>query len=164
MNKSRIESKMHELECLIKYKFKNLDFLSKAMRVDKPYSKNKDNPDELSNECLSTVGDAILKCVLSIEFYKNYKRKGSLTKEKSPYEENSTFHRLVREEHWINYSFNDDFFYTDEQPKENRMPNPKHDPFVEAIIAAIYYDSGEDFNYINKWILEFLYPLLKKYK
>lgn len=164
MDKQLIETKMHELEKQIKHDFHNIQLLADAMCVDKPYSETDYNKDELANECLSTVGDALLKSVLAVEFYKKHKRKGLLTDAKKNYENNSTFRRLVREEHWIDFSYNQDFFFTDKQPQEKKMPNPKHDPFVEGIVAAIYYDVNEDYEFIKKWILDVLYPLLEKYK
>ncbi|MDE6660975.1 MAG: hypothetical protein K2J93_04075 [Anaeroplasmataceae bacterium] len=165
MDKKRIIEQMHELEGKIQYQFNNIQLLASAMCVDKPYSYNKKNPEELANECLATIGDVLLKSVLTIKFYNDgKKRKGTLTEEKQPYEENTTFYELVRKEKWIEYSYNKDYFYTDEQPEEDKMPDPKHDPFVEAIIGAIYFDTEENYELVKDWIMTTLFPLLKKYK
>lgn len=164
MNEKRIIENMHKLEEKLNYHFNDINQLATAMCVDKPYNETNSSTDEYFNGSLSTVGDALLNSVLAVYFYKKgYNRTGILTEIKKPYVENSTFHKLVREEKWINYSYNSEFFYTDEQPNDKKMPDPSHDPFVEAIIAAIYFDAKEDYETIKNWILDNLYPLLKKH-
>ena len=43
-----------------------------------------------------------------------------------------------------------------------KVVNNKHDQYIEAIIAAIYYDSNYDT--VKEWISKWLFPLLNKYK
>jgi len=39
------------------------------------------------------------------------------------------------------FSYNDEFFFG-EAPEHNKLPNPKHDIYIEAIIGAMYLDKG----------------------
>lgn len=165
MKETRIVEQMHKLEEKIKYKFKDIQLLASAMCVDKPYSNTENSKDELANECFATIGDTLLKSVLAIKFYSaGNKRKGVLTEVKRPYEENATFYELVRKEKLIEYSYNEKYFYIDKQLEEDKMPSPGHDPFVEAIIGAIYFDTNENYVLVKNWIITNLFPLLKKYK
>ena len=55
-----IESKMEELSKKIEYEFKDISLLKKAMDSTKIQEKK-----EHSNQCLATVGDAVLKLLIS---------------------------------------------------------------------------------------------------
>lgn len=72
-----IESKMVELSKIIEYEFKDISLLKKAMDSTKIQEKKKEH----SNQCLATVGDAVLKLLISDHlFYKDkISTKGELT-------------------------------------------------------------------------------------
>lgn len=48
------------------------------------------------------------------------------------------------------YAHNDEYFFS-EAPKNKKLPKPKHDIYIEAIIAAIYKDRG--ISYCKNWII-----------
>ncbi len=115
------------------------------------------NSSEYSNERLATVGDTILKSVIADHLYRT---KGEITTAKSDLENNSTMHKLMLGERLIAYSYNDLHFYKDPNILDHEKVSCKeHDPYVEAIVGAVYYDSNYD-----TWILKWLLPLLERYK
>lgn len=166
MDKARITDKMNEFQKKINYYFENIDNLKKAMRVVKIKPENRSKKClEYTNSALATVGDAFLKAVLSDYFYssKGIKSKGDLTDSKSILESNKTLHSLVMSEGWIYYAYNEYGFFGDENIEEHlKVKSTKHDPYVEAIIGAIYYDSN--YETLKKWIIDILLPLLEKYE
>lgn len=164
MEQKYIEEKMHELEKIINYKFNDINLLCEALKAKKIVGivfKSKKHK-EYSNDKLALVGDTILKFVLAEYLYKDQslKTKEDITNKKSKLESNKTLHKIFIGENWRRFAYNDDNFY-DESPKENRVSCKQHNQYIEAIIAAIYYDSS--FDNVKHWILYFLYPLLKKY-
>lgn len=162
MEQKYIEDKMHELEKIIKYKFSDINLLCEAMNATKiKYENAGKNNDTYKNEGIALVGDTILKFVLTDKiFTEETKIKGEISKSKEQLENNKVLYKIFVEENWRRFAYNDDNFY-DESPKENRVSCKQHNQYIEAIIAAIYYDSS--FDNVKHWILYFLYPLLKKY-
>ena len=155
MEQKYIEDKMHELEKIINYKFNDINLLCEAMNATK-ISEN-----DHANEGLALVGDTILKFVLADKiFTEETKIKGEITKSKEKLEKNGVLYEIFVKENWRRFAYNDDNFY-DESPKDNKVSCKQHNQYIEAIIAAIYYDSS--FENAKDWILSFLYPFLKKY-
>jgi len=168
MEKKKLELRMRQLELMVHYHFNQIAWLSKAMEanlVEIPGEGK--NHKEYSNEALATVGDTILKSVIADKLYKEGKHvKGVITSEKSDVENNDAMYRLVNEYkvngmRIIDFAYKDNYFY-DESPDNDKVSNPQHTPYIEAIIAAVYYDSNYDTT--KRWILKFLLPLLGKYK
>lgn len=166
MDKKRIEKEMRELELRIHYHFNEISWLSKAMgsiKIEVPGQGK--NGSEYSNEGLATVGDTILKAVIADKLYRNdgVRTKGELTVKKSDLENNDSMHQLMLNEGIINYAYNDLHFYKDDNiPDHEKVVCKEHDPYVEAIVGAIYFDSN--FDTTRRWILKWLLPLLEKYK
>ena len=76
---------------------------------------------------------------------------------------NSKNSNLVDDYNSFNYSYNDLHFYKDANiPDHEKVVCKEHDPYVEAIVGAVYYDSNYDTT--RRWILKWLLPLLEKYK
>ena len=159
--KELIEENMQELEKKIEYYFKDISLLARAMGTIKiPIPDQGKNNKEYANSGLATLGDAILKAVLTDILYRSYgiQTKGQLTAKKSELEKSSVLHEKL-----IDYAFNRKHFYKDKGiPDNEKVVNNKHDQYIEAIIAAIYYDSNYDT--VKKWIVKCLFPLLVKYK
>ena len=165
MDKKIIEEKMHEFEKIIGYKFKDIKLLEEAMRCEKIQVENVGkNHDEYSNEVLALIGDSLLKFAIVHKFRNDkIKTKGEMTTKKKDIEENEVLHKIMNEENWIKYSYNDKHGNWEENiPDHEKIVNKKHDPYIEAIVAAIFYDSN--LKTLLEWIDKILFPLLEKYK
>ena len=164
--KELIEKNMQELKKKIKYQFKDISLLARAMgaiKIEIP-DQGKNNK-EYANSGLATLGDAILKAVLTDILYRSYgiQTKGQLTAKKSELEKSIVLHNIMNGEELIDYAFNEKHFHKDtEIPANEKVVNNNHDQYIEAIVAAIYYDSNYDT--VKKWIVKWLFPLLNKYK
>jgi ribonuclease-3 len=149
-SKKETEDKIFELARKIEYEFKNIKYLKEAMNTNKINQPNDGkNRNNHSNEALSTVGDALLKFIISDKLYKEGNDKGTITVERIKLEKNETLCKVCDNLTIYDYAYNDNGF-------EN--PHRKHDFYIEAIVAAIYYDKG--FEYTKKWLNEFLIPKL----
>ena len=165
MEKKRIEREMRELELKLHYHFNDFSWLAKAMGSIKiEVTGRGKNGSEYSNEGLATVGDTILKSVIADKLYRDgIRTKGEITVKKSDLENNSAMHRMMLSEGLIDYSYNELHFYKDPQiPDHEKVVCKEHDPYVEAIVGAVYYDSNYDTT--RRWILKWLLPLLERYK
>ena len=164
MEKKRIEKEMRELELQLHYHFNNISWLAKAMgsiKIEIPGQGK--NASEYSNEGLATIGDTILKSIIADKLYRDGVRtKGEITARKSGIENNAVMHRLMLEEGLIDYSYNDLHFYKDPNiPEHERVVCKEHDPYIEAIVGAVYYDSN--YETTKRWVLKWLLPFLNQY-
>ena len=164
--KELIKENMLELEEKIDYHFKDISLLARAMGAIKiEISDQGKNNKEYANSGLATLGDAILKAVLTDILYRSYgiQTKGQLTTKKSELENSIVLHNIMGREKLIDYAFNRKLFYKDKGiPDNEKVVNNNHDQYIEAIVAAIYYDSNYD--KVKEWISKWLFPLLVKYK
>ena len=101
------------------------------------------------------MGDTMLKFVIADHLYrtKNIRTKGEITTAKSGLENNSTMHKMMLGKCLISYSYNILHFYKDPNiPDHEKVVSKEHDPYVEAIVGAVYYDSNYDTT--RRWILK----------
>lgn len=165
LKKERIEHEMRKLEIKIHHRFNDISWLAKAMGSIKIAVPNQgENGSEYANESLATVGDTILKFVIADKLYfkDGVRTKGEITSQKSAIENNDSMHKMMLNEGLIDYSYNNFHFCKDPDiPDHEKVVCNKHDPYIEAIIAAVYYDSN--FETTKKWILKWLLPVLIKY-
>lgn len=124
------------LEENIGYKFKNIDLLKKALTHTSYAYENKIE----SNEKLEFLGDSILEFVSSKFIYNNYPnlKEGEMTKVRATVVCEESLHKIA-EKH--NFS---DFLYvgkSERMHQGNRKMAIMADS-VEAVIAAMYFDSG----------------------
>ncbi len=147
MEEEKIKKEMKKLAEKIQYEFNNINWLSKAMNCETP----KSSEIKYKNQPLSTLGDTILKFTLTEYFYNKGKNQKEITEEKIETEKNETLSKLRDDLKIYNYAYNDKYFFS-EAPKNKQLPKPKHDIFIEAIIAAIYKDRG--IRYCKKWIIK----------
>lgn len=166
MEWSRIEKEMHELEAKLGYTFKDISLLAEAMKSQKLENLlgDGDNHTEYSNESIAFLGDVIIKFLLAEHLYGDgeNKRKGAMTDEKSELEKNETMHSIMINEGLILYSYHDKYFHMDNPPQHEQVVTKEHDPYIEAITAAIFKDGG--WEAVTVWFENWLLPLLKKYK
>ncbi len=165
MNEEIIIEKMSELEERIKYRFKDINRLATAMNSEKiKISAESKKHKEYTNEGLATVGDALIKLVLADYLYNKpgIKTKGNITENKKKLESNKVMRKITLK-FLIDYAYNDKHFYSDKDvPEHERVVNKKHDPYVEAVAGAVFYDCG--FDKAREWITEWLLPHLEKYR
>ena len=161
MEWSRIETEMHELEKKLGHKFKDISLLAEAMK-SQLLEKSK-NHKEYSNESLAFLGDTVIKFLIAKHLYGDGrdKRKGSMTEEKASLESNRIFHTIMTEEKLILYSYHDKSFAM-EAPNHEKVVDKEHDPYIEAIAAAIYLDGG--WETVTEWFENWLLPRLEKYQ
>ena len=155
MEEKIIIAKMHELADLIDYEAKNIIHLKQAMYCKKIQNANNEgkNRDNYTNDSLATLGDAILKFILTECLFRKYDDKAKITQKRIEFENNGTLYRLCNKYGIIDYAYHRDNFYHD-APKNNKVPNPSdHNPYIEAIIAAIYLDRG--IKYCKDWVTKF---------
>ena len=68
------------------------------------------NHKEYTNEGLATVGDAVLKAVISDFLYKGgVTRKGEITTRKSELENNKSFRKIMTDKKLIEYAYNNEY-------------------------------------------------------
>ena len=160
MDKEIINKKMLELSEKLGYEFKNIENLAKAMGSIKKGTRTK----KYENDGLATVGDAILKAVLADYYYSKNKNasKGDITNWKSDLENNYTLNNIMDKEGFRQFTYSRDNFYDKSLQGNEAVRSTGHDPYIEAIVGAIYYDGN--WNKTRKWIIEFLLPLLEKHK
>lgn len=164
LEEERIKSEMEKFALILHYPVKKIEKLSEAMKSVLLPKKELDgkNHKEYTNEGLATVGDTIIKSVIADKLFKEgLTTKGSITDAKKGLERNETMHRVMLNEGWIKYSYNSDYFLMDNPPQDKMVVCGEHDPYIEAIVAAIYYDSGS-YEVTKHWILKRLIPLLEK--
>lgn len=81
-------------------------------------------------------------------------------------EQNNVLYDVLISETIDDYAYKDDHFRKDEKNTKNFDDNKvscnKHDMYIEAIVGAIYCDSG--FEKTKRWINEWLLPRLEKNK
>lgn len=154
LDENQVEDKMVELARVLKYEYDSISWLKKAMRAekikDKKGGKNRKNH---TNDALATLGDSVLKLVLTEYFFDDKEDKGYITQEKGKIEDNDTLFELFNKLKLYKFAYNDNYFY-EESPAENKVSNSKHNQYIEAIIGAIYKDKGWD--YVKKWAIDFL--------
>lgn len=160
-----ITSKMLELQEKIKYKFNNIKHLKDAMNATLMSKTNEEgkHKKDYFNDALGTVGDALIKFLLSDYLYEGTTKKGEISQHKEKMENNEVLYKIIVGEGWINYAYNKTHFREEnDNYKNDKVSDKKHSQYLEAITASIYYDGG--FNAVKKWFNNTLLELLEKYK
>ncbi|MDE7439107.1 MAG: hypothetical protein K2N23_01175 [Clostridia bacterium] len=154
LEKNVIVSKMHELAVLIDYVPNDITYLAKAMHCQIIHNlgdgKNRKN---YTNDSLATLGDSLLKFILTEYLFDIGCDKAEITTKKQQLEDNATLYNLCVDSGIFRYAYND-LCFSDEAPLENQVYHSKHDVYIEAIIAAIYKDKG--IAYCKNWTIQFL--------
>ena len=153
MEEKMIKEKIIELSQLIEYDYNDIDYLKDAMycRIIHKDGDGK-NRKNYTNDRYATLGDAILKFVLSEYLFDKGCDKAEITRKKQTLEDNATLYNLCNKSGIFRYGYND-LHFSDNAPLENQVCHSKHDVYIEAIIAAIYKDKG--FEYCKRWVVSF---------
>ena len=162
LEKNTIIAKMNELAVRIDYIPNDINYLTKAMYCQIIHSESDGkNRKNYKNDSLATLGDSLLKFILTEYLFDKGYDKADITIKKQQLEDNTTLFDLCNDSGIFRYSYNDSYFL-DNAPLENQVHHSKHDVYLEAIIAAIYKDKG--FEYCKKWTISFFqqYKILFK--
>ena len=157
---------MRELEKHIGVTFNDIIWLVKAMNatpLQKRENAGKNKRRDYTNSALATVGDAILKAILSDVIFSNGKndiRKEEITKQREKIENNDILFTVMGLANLKQFTYNEYGFYGDFLPNHESVSDCKHNQYIEAIIAAIYYDQGYDKT--KEWVVYYLLPKLKE--
>ena len=146
-DKAKIHARMHALAARIGYAYRDLSHLAAAM-----YCKKEAGKANYTNDAMATLGDAVLKLVLAEYFFDLGMDKDEITKRKLELEKNATLKAICDRAGLYAYAYNEHYFSGD-APPHRRLPQPDHDFYMEAIIAAIYLDLGLEA--ARAWILAF---------
>ena len=133
-----MEKNLDELEKNIGYKFNNIDLLKNALtHTSYAYENN-----VASNEKLEFLGDSILEFLSSKYIYGNYPKlkEGEMTKVRATVVCEDSLYKIAKK-----HNFSDFLYLVKSEMKHegNRKPAIMADS-VEAVIAAMYFDSGLD--------------------
>lgn len=154
VEKSTVVSKMYELAELIDYVPNDISYLAKAMHCQRIHcdgdGKNRKN---YTNDSLATLGDSLLKFILTDYLFDKGYDKADITTKKQPLENNATLFNLCITSGIFRYAYND-LYFSYEAPLENQVYHSEHDVYIEAIIATIYKDKGIE--YCKDWTIKFL--------
>jgi dsRNA-specific ribonuclease len=162
MDQERIDAEMHELEEILDYQFTDISHLANAMRAVLLEKQGGKHNREYSNDALACLGDAVIKLLITQNLFKQNKRKGDITEEKSKLETNEVFHKIAKAEHITDYAYNDKCFAKDDPPQHEKVRCEGHDPYIEAIAAAIYLDGNPE--QVSEWFENWLLPKMKQNK
>lgn len=145
-----IDSKMHELESLLGYEYNDIRNLANAMCGIKLVREHAGgNSKDYYNDSLATVGDAIIKAILSEALFRRGLCKGEITILKSAMENNKTLLAISDRLELSDFVFNANGFYPDLQVQD-RPPYAGHNQYFEAIVASVYFDS--DYETCREWL------------
>jgi ribonuclease-3 len=139
MYNERVEKMdLSKLEENIGYKFKNIDLLKKALTHTSYANENHIE----SNEKLEFLGDSILEFISSKYIYNNYSflKEGEMTKVRADVVCEKSLHKVA-----LKHNFSDFLYLGKSQIMSGETTRPAIlADSVEAVIAAIYFDSGLD--------------------
>ena len=151
MEERRIESEMAELAKLISYPSEDISQLAIAMRA------TPEGDDQFYLSGYETIGDAMLKGIISVYLFDQGKTsKAEITKAKQLIEAKDSYHKVTSATGIWKYAYNDEYFANDNPPDHKKLPNSAHDPYIERIAAAIYFQSG--FEELKEWAFNWLLP------
>jgi ribonuclease-3 len=143
--------KYKEFESVIKYTFKNINYLSTALTHSSFSNENKNSP---SYERLEFLGDTVLELAVSTNLFKIFPDmdEGMLTKIRS---------EIVREENLAKFARKLSIDkYVNLGKSEILVHGEKNDSIMcdcfESLIGAIYLDS--DYNTVDSWINNIIKP------
>jgi len=138
-----IEDTIGQFQDFINYRFNKPEMLLQALTT--PQYANEKNI--LHYQILETLGDAVIKLIFSLKLYnKGIVDPGKLTKAKQRLEDNQTFQKIAMEMELWKYIFSS---------KKQRVKDSSilADVF-EAICGAIFIDSGNNLEVVEKIIID----------
>lgn len=146
---------MYQLEERIGYTFKNKGILVEALTHSSYSNEMKSKGEKVAfNERLEFLGDSVLSIVVSSYIFEKYRNKqeGDLTKIRAAVVCEKALSKFAGEIELGEYMF---------LGHGEIMNNGRHRPSItadafEALLAAIYLDTGETFEMVEKFLLPFI--------
>ena len=138
-NRNEREKQLSRLERVLGYSFKNIRLLETALS-HRSFTNEGSHGNTDSNERLEFLGDSVLDMLVSEYLYRDFPRatEGELTRKKSAIVSRSSLAAKG-----IKLGLGDYILYAKEAfPPRNRGKNTIISNSLEAIIGAIYFDSG----------------------
>ncbi len=160
MNKVNFDPKLDRLEQKIGYTFKNINHLKEAM-THSSYANElrQKNVRIQSNERLEFLGDAVLEIISSTYLFEKYPSvpEGELTRLRSESICTAALSGYARElDLGSHIYFGKGERKTDGKNKASTLENA-----FEALLGAIYLDSGHDLEKVSTFLLKFLAPRIE---
>lgn len=149
------------LEEKLGYKFKDRYYLKVALTHSSYSNEYKAKGEMLPfNERLEFLGDSVLSIVVSTYLFEKYKNKqeGDLTKIRAAVVCEKALSRFAAEISLGDYMF---LGRGEDSSGGRKRPSVTSDAF-EAVLAAIYLDSGEKFDAVEKFLLPFIEKEIKR--
>ncbi len=155
MSTSTIQKPMFELEKRIGYQFQNKEILREALTHSSYSNEMKSKGERIAfNERLEFLGDSVLSIVVSSYIFEKYRNKqeGDLTKIRAAVVCEKALAKFAGEIELGDYMF---------LGHGEIMNNGRHRPSItadafEALLAALYLDTGESFDEVEKFLLPFI--------
>jgi len=146
---------MSGLEASIGYTFKNKDILTEALTHSSYSNEMKSKGEHVAyNERLEFLGDSVLSIVVSSFIFEKYRNKqeGDLTKIRASVVCEKALSKFATEIELGSYMF---LGHGESMNNGRSRPSIIADAF-EALLAAIYLDSGEVFDNVEAFLLPFV--------
>ncbi len=155
MSTSTIQKPMFELEERIGYQFKSKEILREALTHSSYSNEMKSKGEKIAfNERLEFLGDSVLSIVVSSYIFEKYRNKqeGDLTKIRAAVVCEKALAKFAGEIELGDYMF---------LGHGEIMNNGRHRPSItadafEALLAALYLDTGENFEEVENFLLPFI--------
>ena len=150
-----LQKPMRELEEKIGYTFKNKEILIEALTHSSYSNEMKSKGEKIAfNERLEFLGDSVLSIVVSSYIFEKYrsKQEGDLTKIRAAVVCEKALSKFAGEIELGDYMF---LGHGEIMNNGRRRPSITADAF-EALLAAIYLDTGETFSVVEKFLLPFI--------
>lgn len=146
---------MSELEAKIGYTFKNKELLRVALTHSSYSNEMKSKGQRVNfNERLEFLGDSVLSIIVSSYLFEKYlsKQEGDLTKIRAAVVCEKALSKFAGEIELGDYMF---LGHGEVINNGRKRPSITADAF-EALLAAIYLDSGENFETVGKFLLPYI--------
>jgi dsRNA-specific ribonuclease len=141
-----------ELAKQINYKPHEISFFEMAFDVSTD-KKSQTHTKNYGYSAMATVGDGVLKLIVSEYFYNKKMTKMEITQYRELIEKDETLAWIAKKWHF------EKLFYDGPQSDPNNTPPSKEENMggvFEAVVFAIYKDHG--LNYTKEWVANFLIP------
>lgn len=142
--KKRMESVQEKIGC----RFQNLSFLMLAFCR----TKNPDEKNDYKNESLAQIGDFVLTLMLAEFYFSQGKGKKEIQSKREEISRNTNLYKFSERYGLMDFCYHEFCFYNSNCLDHEKVSVNQHDSIVEAIIGAIYLDSGLD--KAREWIHE----------